>query len=96
MRVEAYLSTTTAPDDCGQGSSGKVSRNILQDLLPLSTAHRTTLHITSLGLGEPGFQRVRERRGDFHLYLEMPYSDVGGTNVGEGKVLLVVVQDVPL
>ena len=90
-----YLSASTTPDDCSEGSGGKISRNIFQDLLPSNTIHRATLHIGDFGLGEFGLQRVRKRGGDLHFDLEIPNSDVGGVNVREGKVLLMVVQDVP-
>ena len=93
--MEAYLSTPAAPDDRSEGSSWEISRNVLQDLLPPNAARPIAFHITDLGLSELDFQRIHKRSGDVHFDLEIPNSNMGRANVGEGKVLFVVVQDVP-
>jgi hypothetical protein len=90
-----YLSTPATSDNRGEGSSGEISRNFLQNLLPLDAGYRVILHVTDLGLGEFGLQRVHQRGGDVHFDLEIPNSDTGRTNVGEGKALSVVVRGVP-
>ena len=89
--ADAYLSAPTAPDDRSERPSGKISRYVLQDLLPLDTTFLTTFHVTDLEPGEFGFQRVCKGCGDVHFNPEIPNGNVDGMNVREGKVLLVVI-----
>ena len=93
--MDVYLSTPATPNDRSERSSGEISRYILQDLLPSDATLLATFHITDLEPGEFGFQRIRKGSGDVNFNFEIPNSDIDGTNVGEGKGLLVVVQDVP-
>ena len=90
--LDTYLSTPAAPDNRGERSSEKIGGHALQDSLPLITA---TFYITSPGLGELGLEGVGKRSGNFHSDLEVSNRDVGGMYLREGKVLYVVVQDVP-
>ena len=90
--LDTYLSTPAAPDDRGERSSEKIGRHSLQDPLPPITA---IFYITNLGLGELGLERVGKQSGNFHFDLEVSNCDVGGMDLREGKVLCVVVQDVP-
>lgn len=95
MGMEAYLSAPATTDYGSEGSSRKISRNIPQDLLPLNTGHRITFYITDLGLGVFSLERIHKRNGDVHFDPEISDGNICRMNVGEGKVLLVVVRDVP-
>lgn len=95
QRVEVYLSAPTPSDDCGEGSRGEICRYITQDLLSPDSAYCVTFQIADLGLGEPGLERVHERRGDVNFDLEVSNGNADGIDIGEGKGLSVVVRDVP-
>ena len=90
MNLNTYLSTPATPNDCSERPSRKISRHVLQDPLPPNAA----LYIANLGLGKPGLESVGKRSSNFHFNLEISNSDVDGMDVREGKILLVVVQDV--
>lgn len=90
-----YLPAPTTPDDRGESSSGKISRYILQDLLPPNSVHCINFHITNPGLDKFGLERVRKRSGDVYFDLEVPNGNICGMNIGEGEGLPVVIQDAP-
>ena len=94
--MDAYLAATAASDDRSEGASGKISRHILQNPLPPNTIHRDTFCIANLGPDEFGPQRIHKRNGEIRFDLEIPNGNIGGMDVGEGKVLLVVIRDLPI
>jgi len=93
--VEVYLSAPATSDDCGEGSRGEICRYIVQDPLSPNSAYCVTFQIASLGLGEPGLERVHERSGDVDFDPEISNDNLNGVDIGEGKGLSVVVRDVP-
>jgi len=95
MGGEAYLSAPATPEYRSEGSSRKISRNVLQDPLPLNTGHYITFYVTDLGFGALSLERIHKRNGDVHFDPVILDGNICGVNVGEGKVLLMVVRDVP-
>ena len=94
--MDAYLAAAATSDDRSEGTSEKMSRHILQNPLPPNIICRATFCIANLGLREFGLQRIRKRSGDVHFNIEIPNGNIGGMDVGEGKVLLVVIRDLPI